>query len=47
MSPPSSGSRTSQARNKCDTDSKQNYLLHAGFLLGIFFNPEDGGKMFL
>jgi hypothetical protein len=21
-------------------------LLHAGFLLGLFFNPEDGGDMF-
>jgi hypothetical protein len=23
------------------------YLLHDGFLLGLFFNPEDGGDMFL
>jgi hypothetical protein len=23
------------------------YLLHTGFLLGLFFNPEDGGDMFL
>jgi hypothetical protein len=23
------------------------YLLHAGFLLGIFFDPEDGCAMFL
>jgi hypothetical protein len=23
------------------------YLLHAGFLLILFFNPEDGGVMFL
>jgi hypothetical protein len=23
------------------------YLLHAGFLLGLFFDPEDGGDMFL
>jgi hypothetical protein len=22
-------------------------LLHAGFLLGLFFDPEDGGDMFL
>jgi hypothetical protein len=23
------------------------YLLHAGFLLGLFFGPENGGDMFL
>jgi hypothetical protein len=23
------------------------HLLHAGFLLGLFFNPEDGGDLFL
>jgi hypothetical protein len=23
------------------------YLLHAGFLLGLFFDPEDSGDMFL
>jgi hypothetical protein len=23
------------------------YVLHAGFLLGLFFNPEDGGYIFL
>jgi hypothetical protein len=23
------------------------YLLHVGFLLGLFFDPEDGGDMFL
>jgi hypothetical protein len=23
------------------------YLLHVGFLLSVFFNPEDGGNMLL
>jgi hypothetical protein len=23
------------------------YLFHAGLLLGLFFNPEDGSDMFL
>jgi hypothetical protein len=23
------------------------YLLHVGFLFGLFFDPEDGGNMFL
>jgi hypothetical protein len=23
------------------------FYLHAGFLLGIFFDPEDGGAIFL
>jgi hypothetical protein len=23
------------------------YLLHAGFLLDLFIDPEDGGEMFL
>jgi hypothetical protein len=23
------------------------YMSHYGFLLGVFFNPEDGGNMFL
>jgi hypothetical protein len=35
MSPPSSGSKV------------KSHLLHTGFLLGLFINPEDGGDMFL
>jgi hypothetical protein len=23
------------------------YLIHAGFFLGLFFDPEDGGNIFL
>jgi hypothetical protein len=36
MSPPSSRLK-----------NKPNYLLHAGFLLYLFFHPEDGGGLFL
>jgi hypothetical protein len=41
MSPPSSGCKN-KARKKPGC-----YLLHAGFLLGLFFDPEDGGDTFL
>jgi hypothetical protein len=34
MSPPSAGSKNDSA---C-------YLLHAGFFLGLFFDPEDGDE---
>jgi hypothetical protein len=27
--------------------AKQAYLLHTGFLLGLFFDPEDVSNMFL
>jgi hypothetical protein len=37
MLPPPSGSKPSRAFN----------LLHAAFLLGLFFSHEDGGDMFL
>jgi hypothetical protein len=25
----------------------QEYLFHPGFMLGLFFDPEDGGDIFL
>jgi hypothetical protein len=43
MSPPSSGSQHKPARNQ----SSACYPLHAGFLLSLFSDPEDGGYMFL
>jgi hypothetical protein len=42
MSPPSSESKNKPSRNL-----QSCYLLHAGFLLGLFFDPEDAGDMFL
>jgi hypothetical protein len=44
------GRRISQARNQREARSKQStdcYLLHAGFLHGLFFGLEDGGDKFL
>jgi hypothetical protein len=42
------GQRISQVRNQNEADTKQDtrYLLDASFLLGFFFDPEDGGDMF-
>jgi hypothetical protein len=39
MSPPSSGSRKDSNMKIC--------LLHAGFMLSLFFESEDGSDMFL
>jgi hypothetical protein len=39
----------SQARNQHEAGSKKTsacYLLHAGFLLGFFFDSEDGDMFF-
>jgi hypothetical protein len=43
ISPPSSG----QNNNPSKKPTSACYLLYAGFLLGIFFDPEDRGDMFL
>jgi hypothetical protein len=42
MLPPSS-----ESKNKPSKQSSACYLLHAGFLLDLLFDPEDGGDMFL
>jgi hypothetical protein len=42
MSPPSSGSSKPNERLRHSLTS----LLHVGFLLGLLFNPEDGGDIF-
>jgi hypothetical protein len=44
------GCRISQARNQREAGSKQSlsfYALPASSFLGLFFDPEDGGDMFL
>jgi hypothetical protein len=47
MSPPSSESKSeNQARRQHEACSKHS-LLEAGFLLGLFFDPEDGSDMFI
>jgi hypothetical protein len=45
MWPPSS--RSKNKPNRISARSSACYLLHDGFLIGIFFVPEDGGDMYL
>jgi hypothetical protein len=53
MSPPSSGSTNKPSKKpvwsrwQAARSSSACDLLHAGFLLGLFFDPEGGGDMFL
>jgi hypothetical protein len=44
MPPPSSGSKNKPSKKPSYFAC---YLLHAGFFLGLFFNPEDGSNIFL
>jgi hypothetical protein len=43
MSPPSSRSKKKPSKKK----SSSCYLLHAGLFLGLFFDLEDGGDIFV
>jgi hypothetical protein len=45
MSPPSSGLKSVPSKKPASSLQKEN-MLHAGFLLGLLFNPEDGSDMF-
>jgi hypothetical protein len=45
MLPPSSKSKNKP--NKKPAYSSACNLLHTGFLFSVFFDPEDGGDMFL
>jgi hypothetical protein len=47
MLPPSSGPKNNPRKKPARKQMENRGLLHAGFSLGLFFDPEDGGSMFL
>jgi hypothetical protein len=38
---------TSQESSMRQAENSVCFLIHAGFLLGLLFNPEDGGEIFI
>jgi hypothetical protein len=45
MLPPSSGSKNNPRKQVANSPAC--FLLHAGYLIGLFFDPEDDGSMSL
>jgi hypothetical protein len=45
ISPPSSGSKNKPRKKPAGT--RQRAMFYSGFFLGLFFDFEDGGDMFL
>jgi hypothetical protein len=39
--------REARCPSEISVDFQRTTRLHDGFLFGLFFNPEDGGEMFL
>jgi hypothetical protein len=47
ISPPSSWQRINRAEKSVKAGGKLSHLFHSGFLFSLFFDPEDGGDMFV
>jgi hypothetical protein len=47
ISPPFSGSKIKPNNKSAEADGKLNYPPFTGFFFGVFFDPENGGDMFL
>jgi hypothetical protein len=47
IAPLSSGPKSKQSKKLAQAERKKSRLLNAGLLLGLLFEPEDGGDIFL